>query len=319
MSVQETGNLSPKNGARKKGRSQAAWGQTDDNADALANGSDARTDAPKDAPLLALAASDTPQATASGSEPATPVLSDSPRDASQGMPWLLAAADSERDAERSADKPSPVPASGGSMGSALAVGAGLLLAAAAGGGSGGSSNNNSNNNSNNGNNNNGSNDSGNNGGSTPPPGNTPSDPKPPIITPLALSIDQVAGDDVVNAAEKAAGVTVSGTTSAAAGQTVTVLWGTSSKTATVVAGAGGLNTWRVGFASSEVPADASVSTLSASVRDAGGNSASATHATRIDSTAPTLAIDAVTGDDVLSTAERSAGVTALSQLINCSL
>ena len=229
--------------------------------------------------------------------------------ADAGSVWVLAAAepvadaatapdrarDGDAEGPRLADRPAlpgmaVAPGGGASAGTLLALTAGLALAASAGRGSASDS-----------------------AQPSPDPGTSPgnpSDPKPPPggTVPLSLGIDRIAGDGVVNASEKAAGVVVSGTTSAAAGQTVSVAWGSSTKTATVVAGSGGQNTWRVNFASTEVPADASASALSASVRDASGNSASATSSLRIDTQAPTVSIAAVTGDNNISAAERAAGV-----------
>ena len=51
------------------------------------------------------------------------------------------------------------------------------------------------------------------------------------MPPRRVTIDTVAGDNVINGSEASAGVTVSGTTTAEAGQTVTVTLGGNSYTA----------------------------------------------------------------------------------------
>jgi len=121
--------------------------------------------------------------------------------------------------------------------------------------------------------------------------------------PPAPTIATVAGDNAVNAAERTAGVPVSGT--AEAGSTVTVTWGTTSKTATADAS----GNWSVNFASGEVPANGST-TISATARDAAGNASTAgTRAVTVDTAAPTTpVVDAVAVDDVVNAAERTAGV-----------
>lgn len=82
--------------------------------------------------------------------------------------------------------------------------------------------------------------------------------------PSAATIAQVAGDGTVNAVEKADGITISGT--GEAGSSVSVVWGTVTKTATVsMAG-----TWSVQFASVDVPADGAT-TVRVAVTDLAGN------------------------------------------------
>lgn len=126
------------------------------------------------------------------------------------------------------------------------------------------------------------------GDKTPPP--------PPVIT-------AVATDDIVNAAERAAGVTVSGTAEADA--VISVTWGNTTKTVTASGGS-----WSVSFAAAEVPADGST-TISVVAKDAAGNaSAAGSKAVTIDSTAPTApVVAAVAGDNTVNAAEKSAGVT----------
>jgi len=93
--------------------------------------------------------------------------------------------------------------------------------------------------------------------------------------PSADVIAQVAGDGTVNAAEKAAGITISGT--GETGSSVSVVWGAVTKTATVTAGA-----WTVQFASADVPADGAT-TVSVTLTDLAGNvSAAAQRAVTVD-------------------------------------
>jgi hypothetical protein len=108
-------------------------------------------------------------------------------------------------------------------------------------------------------------------------------------TPPVIAIDAVAGNNVINAAEKSAGVTVSGTSDAQTGQTVTVVWGGSTKTALVSSD----GTWQVLFGAADMPSDASSSAVTASVSDSAGNLATiATIVVRLDTVAPVIAFDA---------------------------
>jgi hypothetical protein len=94
--------------------------------------------------------------------------------------------------------------------------------------------------------------------------------------PSAAVISQVAGDGIVSAAEKAAGVTLSGT--GEAGSSVSVVWGTVTKTATVnTSGA-----WSVQFASTDVPADGATTVLVKLTDLAGNVSAEAQRAVTVD-------------------------------------
>ncbi|MGM1108909.1 BapA-related adhesin SiiEA [Escherichia coli] len=118
---------------------------------------------------------------------------------------------------------------------------------------------------------------------------------------VAISINTVSGDDVINAAEKSADLTLSGSTSGVeAGQTVTVTFGGKTYTATVA----GDGSWTTIVPAADLSAlrdgDASVQ---ASVSNVNGNTASATHAYSVDATAPTLAINTIATDDILNAAE----------------
>ena len=120
-----------------------------------------------------------------------------------------------------------------------------------------------------------------------------------------LVIDDVSGDNVVNLAEKAAGVTVAGTFEP--GSSVVATWGTVVKTAAPV-GANGI--WSVKFLSSEVPADGSRS-ITVSATDVAGNSTTVSKpAIVIDTVAPAAAqLSAVATDQVVDILEQAQGVT----------
>jgi hypothetical protein len=117
-------------------------------------------------------------------------------------------------------------------------------------------------------------------------------------------ISAVATDNVVNAAEKTAGVAVSGT--AEAGSSVAITWGSTVKTVTAAAG----GTFTATFAAADIPADAASTTISAVATDAVGNaSAAGTRAVAIDSGVPTApVISAVATDNAVNAAEKTAGV-----------
>ncbi|MED9723408.1 Ig-like domain-containing protein [Escherichia marmotae] len=118
---------------------------------------------------------------------------------------------------------------------------------------------------------------------------------------VAISINTVSGDDVINAAEKGADLTLSGSTSGVeAGQTVTVTFSGKTYTATVA----GDGSWTTSVPAADLNAlrdgDA---TVQASVSNVNGNTASATHAYSVDATAPTLSINTIATDDILNAAE----------------
>ena len=129
----------------------------------------------------------------------------------------------------------------------------------------------------------------------------------------------VAGDNIINKSEAAAGVTVSGTAAAGTGgaavngQTATITIVDSSNavrdtyTTTVTAGAWSVN---VTAAQAQGLADGSYS-IKANVSDTAGNAATtATQAITVDETAPTIAITSpVAGDNIINKTEAAAGVT----------
>ncbi|ELF1048313.1 Ig-like domain-containing protein [Enterobacter asburiae] len=115
-----------------------------------------------------------------------------------------------------------------------------------------------------------------------------------------VTIDTVAGDNVINASEAAAGVAISGTTTAEVGQTITVTLGGKSYTAQVLQG----GIWSVNVPGSDLSALADNGyTVQVSVSDAAGNPGSAGKAITLDTTPPTVSFNAVAGDDVINSVE----------------
>ena len=129
----------------------------------------------------------------------------------------------------------------------------------------------------------------------------------------------VAGDNIINKAEAAAGFTISGTATAGSGgaavngqtATITIVDGTNTVkdtyTTTVTGGAWSVN---VTAAQAQGLADGSYS-IKANVSDAAGNAAAtASQAITVDETAPTIAITSpVAGDNIINKTEAAAGVT----------
>ena len=104
------------------------------------------------------------------------------------------------------------------------------------------------------------------------------------------------GDDLINAAEAAGGVTVSGT--AEIGSTLTV-----NGVAVLVDASGGWTT-------SVATAGDGLLVVTAVATDAAGNSATATHDLTVDTVAPAVAITTIEGgDDLINAAEAAGGVT----------
>ncbi|HAM5329010.1 TPA: Ig-like domain-containing protein [Escherichia coli] len=127
------------------------------------------------------------------------------------------------------------------------------------------------------------------------------------LTAAAISINTVASDDVINAAEKGTGLTLSGSTSGIeSGQTVTVTFGGKTYTASVAAN----GSWSVTVPAADLAAlPDGAANVQASVSSASGNSASATHAYSVDASAPTLTINTIASDDILNAAEAGSPLT----------
>ncbi|MFP2241850.1 Ig-like domain-containing protein [Enterobacter ludwigii] len=118
----------------------------------------------------------------------------------------------------------------------------------------------------------------------------------------AVTIDTVAGDNVINASEASAGVAITGTTTAEAGQTVTVTLGNKQYTAQVQSG----GTWSVNVPGADLTAMADNGyTVQVSVSDAAGNPGSADKAITLDTTPPVISFNAVAVDDVINSVEHA--------------
>ncbi|MGT1784410.1 Ig-like domain-containing protein [Enterobacter hormaechei subsp. xiangfangensis] len=115
-----------------------------------------------------------------------------------------------------------------------------------------------------------------------------------------VTIDTVAGDNVINGSEAAAGVAISGTTTAEVGQTVTVNLGGNSYTAQVQQG----GVWSINVPAADLSTLADNGyTVQVSVSDAAGNPGSASKAITLDTTPPTVSFNVVAGDDVINSVE----------------
>ncbi|EOM1452591.1 Ig-like domain-containing protein [Escherichia coli] len=127
------------------------------------------------------------------------------------------------------------------------------------------------------------------------------------LTAVAISINTVASDDVINAAEKGTNLTLSGSTSGIeSGQTVTVTFGGKTYTASVAAN----GSWSVNVPAADLATlPEGAANVQASVSSASGNSASATHAYSVDASAPTLTINTIASDDILNAAEAGSPLT----------
>ncbi|EMM5418262.1 Ig-like domain-containing protein [Citrobacter amalonaticus] len=115
----------------------------------------------------------------------------------------------------------------------------------------------------------------------------------PVIT-----ISTIAADDILNASEAQADLVITGTTTAPAGQTVTVTINGNSYTALVQAN----GSWSVTVPAAEAGALTS-GNVTASVADAAGNTGSASHALTVDTTSPVVTINTVAADDIINRAE----------------
>ncbi|HHB2151446.1 TPA: Ig-like domain-containing protein [Escherichia albertii] len=127
------------------------------------------------------------------------------------------------------------------------------------------------------------------------------------LTAVAISINTVASDDVINAAEKGADLTLSGSTSGIeSGQTVTVTFGGKTYTTSVAAN----GSWSVNVPAGDLATlPDGAANVQASVSSASGNSASATHAYSVDASAPTLTINTIASDDILNATEAGSPLT----------
>ena len=123
------------------------------------------------------------------------------------------------------------------------------------------------------------------------------------VASVAFSTSAIAGDNIVNAAEAANGVTMTGT--AEAGSTVSVSWNGSTLPATVAAN----GSWTVTFPSTAIAGGTYANTATVTATDAAGNTASATHAVQVDTqTSVAIGASQAGGDNIVSGAERAGGL-----------
>ncbi|TNJ40513.1 Ig-like domain-containing protein [Phaeobacter sp. B1627] len=121
---------------------------------------------------------------------------------------------------------------------------------------------------------------------------------------VQLSDDPIEGDGIINAAERADGVTVTGT--ATPGETVTVTL--ADATGTTVADASG--NWSYDFAASEVPEGTDTLDVSASITDALGNTESDTDTVALDTEVVDYDSEVFqTADDTINLQEMNDGFT----------
>lgn len=121
---------------------------------------------------------------------------------------------------------------------------------------------------------------------------------------ISIADGQAGGDDIINAAEADAGITLTG--QAEAGSSVEVTLGTVTHTATVAAD----GSWSVDFTSGEIPRGEQDMTVTATATDGAGNVTSATDTLRLDTDAGHLALSSspIEGDNIVNFVEASDGV-----------
>ncbi|EOP8401469.1 Ig-like domain-containing protein, partial [Escherichia coli] len=118
-----------------------------------------------------------------------------------------------------------------------------------------------------------------------------------------IIINTVASDNIVNASEADAGVTVSGSTTAEAGQIVTITLN-SPTVQTYQATVQADGSWSINIPAADLEALTDGShTLTATVNDKAGNPASTTHNLAVDLTVPVLTINTIAGDDIINATE----------------
>lgn len=123
-------------------------------------------------------------------------------------------------------------------------------------------------------------------------------------TSVAFAPTKIAADDVVNAVEAGAGVTMTGTTQP--GNTVSVEWGGTTRQASVAAD----GSWSVTFGSSDITRGSYPSTATVTATDAAGNTDTDTRAIRVDTEISLAKTGDSTGSDhVLNHAESQSGLT----------
>ncbi|MDU3154598.1 MAG: Ig-like domain-containing protein [Hafnia alvei] len=119
---------------------------------------------------------------------------------------------------------------------------------------------------------------------------------------VILTIDPIATDDVINAAEAGNSLIISGSSvQFASGTQVTVSLNGKSYTANIQSG----GSWKITVPVADVGmlADGAHYQVSASAQDSAGNSTTALHSLGVDTTSPVVSISTISGDDVLNAAE----------------
>ncbi|MGU6065419.1 Ig-like domain-containing protein, partial [Enterobacter hormaechei] len=118
----------------------------------------------------------------------------------------------------------------------------------------------------------------------------------------SVTINTIATDDILNATEAQSDLAISGTSTAEAGQTLTVSLNGKDYTTTVSAD----GSWTLNVPAADLAGltDGSV-TVTASVSDKAGNPASVNHTLTVDVTVPGVTIHTVAGDDVINAAEHN--------------
>ncbi len=118
----------------------------------------------------------------------------------------------------------------------------------------------------------------------------------------SVTINTIATDDILNASEAQSDLAISGTSTAEAGQTVTVSLNGKDYTTTVSAN----GSWTLNVPAADLAGltDGSV-TVTAAVSDKAGNPASVDHTLTVDVTVPAVTIHTVAGDDVINVAEHN--------------
>ncbi|EPM8969332.1 Ig-like domain-containing protein, partial [Enterobacter hormaechei] len=118
----------------------------------------------------------------------------------------------------------------------------------------------------------------------------------------SVTINTIATDDILNASEAQSDLAISGTSTAEAGQTLTVSLNGKDYTTTVSAN----GSWTLNVPAADLAGltDGSV-TMTAAVSDKAGNPASVDHTLTVDVTVPAVTIHTVAGDDVINVAEHN--------------
>jgi hypothetical protein len=114
----------------------------------------------------------------------------------------------------------------------------------------------------------------------------------------------ISGDNMINGAERTAGVTITGTSEPGT-QTVTVRLGGATQSAMVNPD----GTWSVTFAQCDIPQGEYCATVHVTAVDRAGNVATDQRMVRVDTRVSGLSVDPVTGDDFVTGAENATGVT----------